>query len=101
MVRLKMALWVSEPEVAVIVTCKAATEAVPPTVNSASMPELTVVKPAVTPVGRPDIDIATFPANPLIGVMETAVDPLPPWRICRLDGASAMEKSAGGLAVVV
>ena len=100
-VRLRIAVWLKAPDVAVTVTCDVAAAAVLLTVSNTSTPELTVAKAAVTPVGGADTDRFTLPANPLSGVKVMALDPFPPWRTRRLGGASAIEKSGGGVTVIV
>lgn len=70
------------------------------------VPPVTVVgvKFLLTPLGSADVVRPTVPVNPLLGVMVTVVDTLPPFRgSCRLVGETLMEKSGapGGVAVAV
>src|ERR1017187_3187739 len=100
-VRLRTAMWVKLPDVAVRLICEVAAAAELLTVNRPSKPEATALKEAVTPVGSPETDIATLPANPLSGVRETALAPFVPWTTCKLPGASAIVKSGGAVTVTV
>src|ERR1700722_3965894 len=94
-------MCVKLPDVAVRLICNVAAAAELLTVNSPSKPELMALKEAVTPVGSPEIDIATLPANPLIGVSETALAALAPCTTLKLAGARAIDKSGGTLTVSV
>jgi hypothetical protein len=88
-------------DVAVTFTCDVPATALLPAVKNTRTPELAVVKAAVTPAGSAEADSVTLAANPLRGVKETALVPLPPWITCKAAGASAMAKSGGGVTVTV
>jgi hypothetical protein len=100
-VRLRTAVWVKAPDVPVTLTCDVTAAAELPAVNKANAPELTVLKDAVSPAGSPDVDHVTLPANPLSGLKEIAVVPLPPLTMRKLAGAITTAKSAAGVTVTV
>ena len=95
-VRLNVAVWLSEPEVPVIVT-----EAVPvvAVLLAVSVSVLVLVvldglNEAVTPLGRPEADKATLPLKPFTPVTVIVSVPLAPWFNVRLVGESDRLKSA-------
>jgi hypothetical protein len=105
MVRFRIAVWLTLPDVAVTVTFEtpgAAEEAaanVP--VNTPALPDAAprAAKEDVTPAGSPEADRTKFAAVPEIAVMEAAVVPLSPWTTLKLAGARATAKFTGGGAV--
>jgi hypothetical protein len=107
MVRFRIAVWLTLPDVAVTVTFEtpgAAEEAaanVP--VNTPALPDAAprAAKEDVTPAGSPEADRTKFAAVPEIAVMEAAVVPLSPWTTLKLAGARATAKFTGGGAVTV
>lgn len=94
-VRLTAVVWVSVPEVPVIVTVAAPTVAVALAVKVTTLVEVAgfVPKVAVTPAGRPEAESVTLPVNPLTGETVTVLLPLVPCVTVRLAGEADSVKS--------
>lgn len=103
-VRLIVAVCVRLPEVPVIVTVEVPVVAVELAVKVSVLvvvPGLGL-KPAVTPVGKPEAANVTLLVNPFKRVMVTVLVPLaPPFVIVRLDGDAPSEKFAAAVVVTV
>lgn len=101
-VRETVVVWVSAPEVPVIVTVEVPVVAVELAVKVTTLVEVAGFVPnvAVTPEGSPDADRVTLPVNPPAGWTVTVLLPLLPCVTVRLLGESVSEKSgfvcAGG-----
>jgi len=63
-------------------------------VNELVVVALAGLKAAVTPLGRPEAERATFPVKPFLGDTVIVLDPLAPWAKLRLVGDAARPKSA-------
>src|SRR5216683_1642038 len=67
------------------------------------LPEVPVVlaglKEAVTPLGRPEADKLTVPANPFWGVSVIVLVPLAPWAMLRLVGEADRLNCGGGTVI--
>lgn len=102
-VRLRFAVWLVLPDVAVRVTFEVPDRVELPAVNvprNRAEP-FRALKDAVTPAGSPVADSTMVPGVPVAVIMEMAVAPWPPWTTLKLAGTSAMVKFAGGAAVTV
>ena len=73
-------VWVSEPDVPVMVTGKVPVVAVALAVKVTTLVEVVgfVPKVAVTPAGKPEAERVTLPVNPPEGVTVTVLLPLAP-----------------------
>lgn len=102
MVRDTVVVWVSVPEVPVIVTVEVPVVAVELAVKVTALVEVVGLVPnvAVTPEGKAEVDKVTLPVNPPAGWTVTVLLPLVPCVTVTLLGESVSEKSgfvcAGG-----
>jgi hypothetical protein len=99
--RLIVAVCVRLPELPVTVTVKApAVAALLAARVSVLVPVvLAGLKDAVTPLGTPEADKLTLPANPFTGPTVMVLDPLDPWMKLRLFGEALRVKSGGKFTV--
>ena len=93
-VRARVVLAFRLPEVPVMVTVTVPVAAVALAVRvSVLVPVVGFgLKPAVTPLGRPDAASVTLPLNPFTSCTVMVLVPLPPWVIVRLLGESERVK---------
>lgn len=95
-------VWVSEPDVPVMVMVEVPVAAVELAVSVRTLLDVAglVPNPAVTPAGRPEADNVTLPVKPPDGVIVIVLVPLLPWLTLRLLGDAESEKfgleAAGG-----
>jgi hypothetical protein len=88
------------PDFPVIVTVEAPPAAELAAANvTALLPDLTALKVAVTPLGRPDANNVTVPVKPDISVMVMLLAPLDPAVTLKLAGVAASVKPGAGLTV--
>ena len=89
-VRLSAVLWLSEPEVPVIVTVTVpvVAELLAVRVNVLVLVVLDGLNDAITPLGRPEADKATLPPKPFTSVTVITAVPFAPWFTVRLLGES-------------
>src|SRR5262245_3867972 len=87
-------VWVSEPDVPVMVTVKVPVAAVALAVKVTVLVEVVgfVPKVAVTPEGKPEAERVTLPVNPPEGVTVIVLLPLAPWFTLTLAGEADSEK---------
>lgn len=97
-VREIVVVWVSVPEVPVMVTVAVPVVAVLLAVNVTLLVEVVGLVPnaAVTPEGKPDADKLTLPVNPPEGVTVMVLLPLLPWTTVTLPGEAESEKLGVG-----
>ena len=102
-VRAMVVLWVSVPEVPVIVTVAAPVVAVALAVKVRTLVEVVglVPKLAVTPAGRPEAESETLPVKPPEGVTVMVLLPLLPCVTVKLAGEAESEKFGAAAAVTV
>ena len=102
-VREIVVVWVSVPEVPVIVTVAVPVVAVELALKVTTLVEVVglVPKAAVTPEGSPDADRVTEPVNPPLGVTVTVLFPLAPCVTLRLAGDAESEKFGVAAAFIV
>lgn len=100
-VREMVVVFVSVPDVPVIVTVTVPVVAVPlaVSVNVLVPVVLAGLNAGVTPLGRPDADNATLPLKPLSGFTVMALEPLAPCVMVRLLGEAESVKFGGGFTV--
>ena len=102
-VRLMFVVWVSVPEVPVIVTVAVPKVAVLLAVKVTTLVDVAglVPKAAVTPAGNPEAERVTLPVKPPVSVTVTVLVALLPWTTLTLAGEAESEKSgcAGALMV--
>jgi hypothetical protein len=96
-VKVRLAVWLSAPDVPVMVTVAVPTVA---ELDAARVSVLVVVADAglnvaVTPVGSPLAVSDTAPANPFAADMLTVAVPLAPWVTVTAAGETDSEKSGG------
>jgi hypothetical protein len=93
-VSVTVVVWLSVPEVPVIVTVEVPAAAVELTANVTVLVDVVgfVPKLAVTPAGNPEADTLTLPVNPPEGVTVTVLLPLLPWLMLKLAGDADSEK---------
>src|SRR6266852_5665973 len=86
------------PEGPVMVTVAVPMVAVLPAVSVKVLVPVVLagLKEAVTPLGRPEADKLTVPANPFWGVSVIVLVPLAPWAMLRLVGAADRLNCGGG-----
>jgi len=93
-VRVRLVELVKLPEVPVMVTVAVPAVAVllAESVSTLLVEVLLGLKEAVTPLGRPDAERLTLPANPPWGAKEIVVEPLVPCTSVRLPGVAESRK---------
>src|SRR5947209_18912106 len=89
-----LVVWLSDPEVPVIVTVAGPVVAVELAVKVTTLVEVAgfVPKLAVTPAGRPEADKVTLPVNPPEGLTVMVLLALLPWVPLTLAGEEEREK---------
>lgn len=94
-VRLMVVVWVSVPDVPVMVTVAVPRVAVLLAVRVSVLVPVVLdgLKVAVTPAGRPEADKLTEPVKPFSGLTVMVLVPLFPWTTLRLLGDAESEKS--------
>jgi len=97
-VRLMVVVFVNEPEVPVIVTVTVPVAAVPLAVKVSVLEAVAGLglKPAVTPLGKPDAASVTLPLKPFSGVMVIVLVPLLPCVMVTLFGDALRLKLGPG-----
>jgi hypothetical protein len=100
-VRLTVVVLVKLPESPVMVTVTIPVVAVPlaESVNVLVVEVLAGLNDAVTPLGKPEADKLTLPANPFRGATEMELAPLDPWRKLILFGEALSAKSGAAFTV--
>jgi len=96
-------VWVSVPDVPVIVMLLVPVVAVLLAVNVKELVDVVgfVPKEAVTPLGNAELDSVTDPVKPPEGVTVTVLLPLVPCFTVRLEGEAESEKSGVAVAFTV
>jgi hypothetical protein len=88
------------PDLPIIVTVELPSDAeLVAATFTALLPDVTALKVAVTPLGRPDADNVTVPVKPDISVMAMLLALLDPRVTLKLAGVAASVKPGGGLTV--
>ncbi len=98
-----MVVWVSDPDVPVIVTVEVPTVAVELAVKVTTLVDVVGLVPndAVTPEGRPEADSVTEPVKPPEGVSVMVLVPLVPCLTVKLAGDAESEKLGVAVALTV